>query len=261
MLRAAHLSLYKEADQHLRGGGRVRIGAPEFFDMQMLSDLLAQFSARYPEIRIHVELGVAPHISQLVGGGDLDLAILFSEIGKGEGVSLSREPRVWAGARSMRLDPNEPVPLALYPASCPWRQVALNALDRAGRARTIAVQATDTAGILSAVEAGLAITVVAASALPPTLKALGAAEALPALPDFEFVLQHGRTMSPAADHLSEMIVNFYRLSDALKPEDSTNNEQNAQIKVDELTVLADRRNRAEVGGEADEIKRKTSIDA
>jgi DNA-binding transcriptional LysR family regulator len=128
----------------------------------------------------------------------------------------------------MRLDPNEPVPLALYPAFCPWRKVALNELDRAGRACTIAIQATDTSGILSAVEAGLAITILAASALPPTLKVLGAAEALPALPDFEFVLERSRTISPAADHLSQMIVNFYQLSNALEPEDGTTSEQHTQ---------------------------------
>ena len=64
--------------------------------------------------------------------------------------------------------------------------------------------------------------------LPPTLKELGAAEGLPALPDFEFVLQRSRTTSPAADHFSEMIVNFYQLSTALKPEDGMNDEQNSE---------------------------------
>ncbi len=212
------LAVYKEAEQHMSGGGRVRIGAPEFFDMHLLSSLLAQFSDRYPEVHTHVELGVAPYISSLLDGGELDLAILFKELGEGQGVSLSRERRVWAGAPSMRLDRDEPAPLALYPSFCPWRKVALAELDRTGRACTIAVQSTDTSGILSAVEAGLAITIFAASAMPPTLKAFGAAEGLPPLPDFEFVLQRGRTYSPAADHLSEMIVNTYQLSIALKPE-------------------------------------------
>ncbi len=128
----------------------------------------------------------------------------------------------------MQLQPNEPAPLALYPPCCPWRQVALNELDRAGRACTIMIQGTDTSAILSAVEAGLAITIFVESALPPTLKVLGAAEALPPLPDFEFGLKRSRTGSPAADRLAEMITNFYRLSTALKPEDSINGEEHAQ---------------------------------
>lgn len=226
------LALYKEAEQHLNGTARIKIGAPEFFDMHMLSSLLAQFSARNPEICAHVEIGVAPHIGSLLDDGELDLAIVFSELDEKQGVSLSRERRVWAGARSMRLDRDEPVPLAVYPVFCPWRKVALNELDRIGRASTIAVQSTDTAGILSAVEAGLAITIVAESALPATLKALGAAEGLPPLPDFEFVLRRSRTLSPAADHLAEMIVSFYRLSTALKPDDRSTNEQSSQRHVD-----------------------------
>lgn len=120
------------------------------------------------------------------------------------------------------------MPLALFAPVCSWRKVALTELDRVARASTIAVQATDKSGILSAVEAGLAITILSESGLPPTLKALGDAEALPTLPDFEFVLKRGRTISPAADHLLEMIVNFYQLSDALKPEDGANNEQRSQ---------------------------------
>jgi molybdate transport repressor ModE-like protein len=223
------LALYKEAEQSLsrNNGGVVRIGAPEVFDMRLLSSLLARFAARDPGVRVQVELGIAPHILALLDEGELDLAIVFNELGEGQGASLSRAQRVWAGAHSMRLDPDEPAPLALYPPFCPWRKVALNELDRAGRACTIMVQGTGTSS-LSAVEAGLAITIFAESALPSTLKALGAAEALPPLPDFEFGLQRGRTSSPAADRLSEMITNFYQFSTAMKPGDGMDSEECAQ---------------------------------
>ncbi|MGB6348353.1 MAG: LysR family transcriptional regulator, partial [Methyloceanibacter sp.] len=47
------LALYKEAEHRLGrdGGGLVRIGAPEYFDLHTLSSLLRQFSARYPAVR------------------------------------------------------------------------------------------------------------------------------------------------------------------------------------------------------------------
>jgi DNA-binding transcriptional LysR family regulator len=135
------LALYKDAGQHLSGGGHVRIGAPEFFDMHMRSSLLAQFSDSYPDVRIRVELGVAPRISALLDEGELDLAILFKELGEGQGVSLSRDRRAWAGARSIRLDPNEPVPLALYPDFCPPKhsEVAIFPCCLAQRCQTNAV--------------------------------------------------------------------------------------------------------------------------
>jgi len=224
------LALYKEAEQRLsrESGGLIRIGAPEYFDLHTLSSLLAQFSARYPAVRLQIELGLGPDISALVDEGELDLAIVSNEIREGDGIPLCRERRVWAAARSMKLSPDAPAPLALYPPFCRWRQLALDELDRAGRTWTLAIQSAGTAGILAALEAGLAISVFPEFNLPHTLKALGAAEALPPLPDFEFVLRRSRNSSPAADHLAEMIVNFFQLSIALRPDEGLNYKQRSE---------------------------------
>jgi DNA-binding transcriptional LysR family regulator len=91
------------------------------------------------------------------------------------------------------------------------------------------IQSAGTAGILAALDAGLAITILPAFNLPPTLKSLGGDEALPALPDFEFVLRRSRNRSPAADHLAEMIVNFFQLSTALMPGDDLNYKERAHL--------------------------------
>jgi molybdate transport repressor ModE-like protein len=225
------LALYKEAEQRLgrNSEGSIRIGAPEYFDLHTLSSLLRQFSSHYPSIRLQVELGIGPDISALVDEGELDLAIVSHEIGEGDGVALCRERRVWAAGRAMRLKPDEPVPLALYPPFCRWRQLTLEELDRAGRTWKLVIQSAGTAGILAALDAGLAITILPAFNLPPTLKSLGCDEALPALPDFEFVLRRSRNRSPAADHLAEMIVNFFQLSTALMPGDDLNFKERAQL--------------------------------
>lgn len=225
------LALYKEAEQRLSrdSSGLIRIGVPEYFDLHTLSSLLRQFSARYPAVRLHVELGIGPDISALLDEGELDLAIVSNEIREGDGVSLCRERRVWAAGRAMQLAPDEPAPLALYPPYCRWRQLALEELDRAGRPWTLVIQSAGTAGILAALEAGLATSVFPEFNLPNTLKSLGAAEALPALPDFEFVLRRSRNSSLAADHLAEMIINFFQLSTALRPEPGMNYKQRSHL--------------------------------
>lgn len=225
------LDLYKEAELRLsrKSDGLIRVGAPEYFDLHTLSSLLRQFSARYPAIRIHIELGIGPDISALLDEGELDLAIVSSEIKEGDGVSLCRERRVWAGGLAMRVDPSEPVPLALYPPFCRWRQLALDALDKAGRSWTLAIQSAGTAGILAALDAGLAVTILPEFNLPATLKRFGREEGLPALPDFEFMLRRRRNVSPSADHLAEMIVNFFELSTALRPEGGMNYKQRAHL--------------------------------
>lgn len=213
------LALHKEAERRLSGDGAglIRIGAPEYFDLRALSSLLRQFSAQYPALRLQIELGIGPDIAALLEAGDLDLAILSREIGEGDGIALSREKRIWAAGRTMRLGPEEAAPLALYPSTCRWRQVVLDELDRAGRPWTVVLQSSGIAGILAALDAGLAITIFPESGLPHTLKPLGRAEALPALPDFEFVLRRSQTRNAAVDHLAAMIANFFQLSAALRP--------------------------------------------
>jgi DNA-binding transcriptional LysR family regulator len=225
------LALYKEAEHRLSrdSGGLVRIGAPEYFDLHTLSALLGQFSARYPAVRLQIELGIGPDISALLDEGELDLVIVSNEIREGDGVSLCRERRVWAAGRAMRLDPEEPAPLALYPPYCRWRQLALEELDRAGRPWTHVLQSAGTAGIVAALDAGLAITIFPEFNLPNTLKSLGSGEALPALPDFEFVLRRSRNSSLAADHLAQMIINFFQLSTALRPGDGMNYKQRSHL--------------------------------
>jgi DNA-binding transcriptional LysR family regulator len=104
------LALHKEAEHRLgrNAGGLVRIGAPGYFDLRTLSSLLGQFTARYPAVRMQIELGVGLDISALVDEGELDLAIVTNEIREGDGVSLCRERRVWAAGPAMRLAADEP---------------------------------------------------------------------------------------------------------------------------------------------------------
>src|SRR5215467_5009622 len=54
--------------------------------------------------------------------------------GPGEDATvLYREGRVWAARPGMKLDNERPMPLALFPAPCAWRQLAQERLQNAGR--------------------------------------------------------------------------------------------------------------------------------
>ena len=208
------LALNREATHRLRNDrdSVIRVGAPEFFDLHALFAVLGEFAARYPSTRHQIELGLCPNIKALLDSGELDIAIVSSEIGEGNGVALHRERRIWAAGGTMQLDPEMPVPLALYRGRCSWRQLTLDQLDLADRKWAIVLQSTSTSGILAALNAGLAITVLPEYALSSSLRALGSAEALPALPDFEFVLRH-RSGCRAAEPLAEMIVGFFQHAD------------------------------------------------
>lgn len=116
----------------------------------------------------------------------------------------------------MKFDGERPVPLALFPAPCTWRQLAQERLQRAGRRWTVALQSTGLSGIVTAVEAGLAISIFAQSGLSPRLRALGAAQGLPALPDFEYVVRRNAKPSLAADRLRDVIIDYFQLAAALR---------------------------------------------
>ena len=213
------IALHKEAERRLGkdDGAPIRLGAPEYFDLRTLSALLDQFTARHPAVRLQIELGIGPDISALVDEGDLDIAIVPSEIGESDGIPLIRERRAWAASPTMRLSPDEPAPLAVFPPYCRWRQLAQEELNRAGRPWNVVLQSAGTAGILAAVSAGMAITVFPEYGLPTNmLRPLGSAEALPPLPEFDFVLRRSHRRSPAADHLAESITTYFHLSAALR---------------------------------------------
>jgi DNA-binding transcriptional LysR family regulator len=217
---------------HPEPEGLVRFGAPEYFDPGTLTSLLAQFNSRYPAIDLEIHMGIGSDIAALYG-----LAIINREIDEtdeadrndnrlGEDIRvLYREGRVWAALRDMRLDSERPVPLALFPAPCAWRQLAQERLQSAGLRWTVALQSTGLSGIVTAVEAGLAISIFAQSGLSPRLRALGPAEGLPALPDFEYVVRRYAKPSLAADRLRDVIIDYFQLAAALR---RTSGDPNAQ---------------------------------
>jgi DNA-binding transcriptional LysR family regulator len=213
---------------HPEPEGLVRFGAPEYFDPATLASLLAQFNSRYPAIELEIHMGIGTDIAALYGRGLLDVAIINREIDETDGTErndnrpgddvkvLYREGRVWAALPDMKLDSERPVPLALFPPPCAWRQLAQERLQSAGRRWTVALQSTGLSGIVTAVEAGLAISIFAQSGLGARLRALGPAQGLPALPDFEYVVCRNAKPSLAADRLRDVIIDYFQLAAALR---------------------------------------------
>ena len=196
------LALHAEAESQLsrkQPKGLLRLGTPEYFNPQTLASLLGQFTQRYPSVRLEIEMGIGPDIAAQFAKGRYDLAIVNREIGEGDGDVLWRERRVWAAARSLTLDPRVPVPLAVFPPHCAWRRLILEELDKAGRPWTLVLQSAGVAGLLAAVEAGLAVSLFPESNLPGTLKTLGAAEGLPAAPRVRICAEAKEQGEPRGD--------------------------------------------------------------
>jgi DNA-binding transcriptional LysR family regulator len=127
--------------------------------------------------------------------GELDVVIGGRCDGGRPGQVLWREPLVWAGAEWCSLMHGAPVPLALFPEPCPYREAALAALARGGVEYRIALVGSSVAGLRAAAQAGFAVTPDAG---------------LPVLPDVEFTMFASGASSPKiADELAGAIVEAF----------------------------------------------------
>jgi len=83
---------------------------------------------------------------------------------------------------------------------------ALSRLEASGRRYRVAYTAATQIGTLAPVMAGLAVTVSPATLLPLGLRALGAEENMPPLPDFQVVMVKAReARQPVTDALADYI--------------------------------------------------------
>jgi DNA-binding transcriptional LysR family regulator len=99
-----------------------------------------------------------------------------------------REPLAWIGRPGIRPDPQQPLPLVLYPPPSISRVLALDALERAGRSWRVACISGSLSGLCAAARAGLGVAAHSARLLPPGLAALPTSRYLPELAEIEFVV-------------------------------------------------------------------------
>jgi DNA-binding transcriptional LysR family regulator len=101
---------------------------------------------------------------------------------------LWREPLVWAYARDGVIDREMPVPLALFPEPCPYREAALAELARAGRDWRVTLVSPNFDVIVAAAEAEFGVVPISQSLLTAQLQTMGRAEGLPDLPEVEVMV-------------------------------------------------------------------------
>ncbi|MET3228992.1 UNVERIFIED_ORG: DNA-binding transcriptional LysR family regulator [Burkholderia sp. 1263] len=177
--------------------GPMRIGLSEDIVSAALMQALQRFAASRPGLTVDVRVGIPAHLLQIMDEGELDLVIGGRCHDARPGRLLWREPLVWAFAEGAALDPALPVPLALFPEPCPYREAALTALAQAGVSCRIAMVCPSSAGLRAAALAGFAVMPAARGQLGSGLRALAGEPRLPALPKVEFTVFAAPHAAPA----------------------------------------------------------------
>ncbi len=175
--------------------GSLCFGSPEHYTPRILPGLLSAFARSYPDIQVEMICENSPEIKKRVDLGEMDIG-LCTQIHDG-GQTIAHDPVVWMGSPRALPDAKNTVALALFEDGCIFRTWALDALTRAGIPHRIVYVSRSESGIQDAVRAGLAISPVVQSNVPPDLTVVGPELGLPVLPVSNIVL-HKRS-GPASD--------------------------------------------------------------
>lgn len=168
--------------------GAIRIGLSQDLADIRLMNVVQNFSERYPRIEFSVRTGITADLLHSLDQRELDVVVCGRCYDAGAGRVLSREPLVWAGAEWASFAPGMPIPLAVLPEPCPYREAALAELARAGRDYRIVLVGSNVTSLCAAAQAGFAVTPIAQSHLVHGLRVVPPDAGLPALPDVEFTI-------------------------------------------------------------------------
>lgn len=194
--------------------GRVRLGAPHEYTASLLPEFLGKFAQAHPNVMLEVTSDLSKNLLRRLQAGEFDLVIALHEDPASAGGRLVyTEPLVWVGSMDHESHLQTPLPLVLAPPPCIYRNRILQSLNQAQRSCRIVYLSSSYNGISAAVRAGIGVTVMAGSAIPPGSGILGERDGLPNLGILELRLHRAlASHSEALQRLEEFIAGSFASS-------------------------------------------------
>ncbi|MFB7598591.1 LysR substrate-binding domain-containing protein [Streptomyces sp. NPDC056160] len=184
--------------------GRLRFGASEDFVLTRLPEILEGFRYDHPEVDLELTVELSGTLHEQLAAGKLDLVLAKRRPQDPSGEPVWQDRLVWIGAERLRLDPDRPVPLIVYPPPGITRALAFEALERQGRPWRVACTSGSLNGLIAAARAGLGVMAHSRGLIPPGLVRVPERAGLPELGRVDFVLVHGRHR-PSARHAADAL--------------------------------------------------------
>jgi DNA-binding transcriptional LysR family regulator len=191
--------------------GRVVIGVPDDYASSLLPSILKKFSATYPKVEIQVVGLPSVALAPMVKDGSVDL-VCATRVKGIAGEFIRFEPMVWAAAPSARdIWRERPLPIAVFLPGSVARENAIKSLEKAKITYRTSYESPSLLGLLSMVEAGLAIAPLAQCAVPAHLTLLDHSQGLPEIASLEIILaRSAKSKRPPCDFLAEKIMSELR---------------------------------------------------
>jgi DNA-binding transcriptional LysR family regulator len=141
----------------------IRIGVPDDVVTQAMSQQFARFAERHREIRLDVTTGLSRDLTKRFRAGEFDIAIVKEARADGDARASFSEPLGWFEARDIFNDWSDPIPLVTFPPGGLYRDLMIDRIERERRRWYIAFTGNSLGSVLSAIEAGLGVSVLPVS--------------------------------------------------------------------------------------------------
>jgi DNA-binding transcriptional LysR family regulator len=196
-----------EALQRASIRGHLSVGAPEDYAVPYLAPVLREFARRHAGVELTLVCQQSTVLIPRVLRGEVDIAVVTRDRA-GRGRPLFDEPLVWAAAPRFETWRASPLPIAVYEPGSAARRAALAALGARKRPYRIVCDSTSPAGMLAAVQSGLAVALFSRCSVPDEFELLGERQGLPPLPVQHVVLLRSRACAgaPAADAMEAQVM-------------------------------------------------------
>ncbi len=184
------VAMNDEAVLHLTAqeySGSLRLGVPHDIVYPAIPQVLKQFNAAYPAIRVALESSHTRMLKEMFARGECDVILTTeTELGQG-GVTLARRPLHWVGAPNGAAWRQRPLSIA-YGRLCSFRPLAVAALDQAEIPWQMLLETDNDSAIHATVSADLAVYTAIEGTEPQQLARIDHRGALPALPEHKINL-------------------------------------------------------------------------
>lgn len=162
------LALEQEARSLLAdpaGTASVRIGVPDDIFTPRMAATFADFAAAHREVRLDVTTGLSRDLDRAFRAGELDVIVVKEPAPRADHVATFPEAIGWFESADIAPgDWPDPMPLVAFPAGALYRDDMFERIGQARRRWYIAFTGSTLAGVLTAVEAGLGVSLVPVTA-------------------------------------------------------------------------------------------------
>lgn len=161
--------------------GQILLGAPHDVVYPAIPEVLQRFNKAYPRMKVQLLSMGTINLKAALERGEADVILTTEEDLDRGGETLLERPMVWVGAHDGHMWKQRPLRLALENA-CIFRGPALAALDAAGIAWEVGVEADSIRTVEATVSADLAVHAVIEGTESPYTSIIPHNGALPTLP-------------------------------------------------------------------------------